>query len=328
MEYLSLAENNLEEIPRHILNHMPRIGTLDSARGKIKKIFADDFRSLKSLRHLILVSNQIGMLEKNSVPKTIRYLHLGRNNLTSLNGTLRELSDMELLFLNDNKLTSLDDELPAGSDKLMTIIAHHNHLQSVPQDLKTFPNLDSIYFSDNEIRSFDGVFKHSTRLHNIFAYSNKIEYLATDEFLDADQIETLDLASNMIRSLNGSLLPLRNMRICNMSRNHLAKFSLDEIRGLQSLRVLDLSHNRIEVLAGRQENTVDSDLFVYEIRLHHNLIKSLNGVFLGLNRLVVLNVGHNLLKDIQSQDLHGMDSLETLDVSHNRLQTLEDTSMV
>lgn len=328
MEYLSLSENNLEEIPRHILNHMPRIGTLDSARGKIRKIHTDDFRALKSLRHLILVSNQIGMLERGSMPKTIRYLHLGRNNLTSLNGTLRELADMELLFLNDNKLTNLDDELPAGSDKLMTIIAHHNRLQRVPQDLKTFPNLDSIYFSDNEIRSFDGVFKHSMRLHNIFAYSNKIEYLATDEFQDADQIESLDLASNLIRSLNSSLLPLRNMRICNVSRNHLTEFSLDEIRGLKSLRVLDLSHNRIELLAGRLENTVDPDLYVYELRLHHNLIKSLNGAIMGLNRLVVLNVGHNMLKEISAQDLLGLDNLEHLDVSHNRLQSLEQASMV
>lgn len=328
MEYLSLSENNLEEIPRHILNHMPRIGTLDSARGKIKKISTDDFRSLKSLRHLILVSNQIGMLEKGSMPRTIRYLHLGRNNLTALNGTLRELADMELLFLNDNKLSTLDEELPAGSDKLMTIIAHHNKLQRVPQDLRTFPNLDSIYFSDNEIRSFDGVFKHSTRLHNIFAYNNKIEYLATDEFQDADQIESLDLASNFIRSLNSSLLPLRNMRICNISRNHLEEFSLDEIRGLKSLRVLDLSHNRIEALVGRMENIIELDLYVFELRLHHNSIKSLNGALMGLNQLVVLNLGHNSLKEISSQDLIGLDNLEILDVSHNKLQTLEETSLV
>lgn len=328
MEYLSLSENNLEEIPRHILNHMPRIGTLDSARGKIKKIYTDDFRSLKSLRHLILVSNQIGMLERGSMPKTIRYLHLGRNNLTSLNGTLRELVDMEVLFLNENRLLSLDDELPAGSEKLMTIIAHHNKLQRLPQDLKTFPHLDSLYFSDNEIKSFDGVFKHATRVHNIFAYNNKIEYLAEDEFLEADQVETLDLASNHIRSLNGSLLPLLIMRICNFSRNHLTEFSLDDIRGLKSLRVLDLSYNRIEKLTGRMENIVESESFIYELRLDHNLLKSLDGTMMGLNKLRVLSLAYNLLKEISPDDLIGLEELEVLDISHNKLQTLEETSKV
>lgn len=328
MEYLSLSENNLEEIPRHILNHMPRIGTLDSARGKIKKIYTDDFRTLKSLRHLILVSNEIGMLEKGSMPKTIRYLHLGRNNLTSLNGTLRELSDMEVLFLNENKLSSLDDELPTGSEKLMTIIAHHNKLQRVPQELKSFPHLDSLYFSDNEIRSFDGVFKHATRLHNIFAYNNKIEYLANDEFQEADQIETLDLASNFIRSLNNSLLPLQNMRICNFSRNHIEEFSMDEIRGLKTLRVLDLSYNRIEKLTGRMENTIESDSYVYELRLDHNLLKTLDGAMMGLNKLRVLNLGHNLIRGVTSKDFVGLEELESLDISHNKLQTLEETSMV
>lgn len=328
MEYLSLSENNLEEIPRHILNHMPRIGTLDFARGRIKKIHTDDFRTLKYVRHLVLVNNHLQMLEKESIPKTIRYLHLGRNNLTSLNGTLRELEHMEVLFLNENNLSSLDDELPVGSQKLMMIIAHHNKLSRLPADLKTLPHLDSLYFSDNEIKSFDGVFKHGSRIHNIFAYNNKIEYLAQDEFLEAERIETLDLASNYIRSLNNSLLPLKNMRICNFSRNLLTEFSLNEIRDLKLLRVVDLSHNKIEKLTGRMENIVEPDSFIYELRLEHNLLKSLDGAMMGLNKLRVLSLSHNLLKWISPDDLIGLEELEFLDVSHNNLQTLEETSKV
>lgn len=328
MESLSLSDNNFEEIPRRILNHMPRISTLDGAKGKIKKISADDFRTLKFLRHLILVSNEISTLEKGSLPSTIRYLHLGRNNLTSLNGTLRELNDMEVLFLNENNLTSLDDELPAGSKQLMTIIAHHNKLQRIPQDVKTFTNLDSIYFSDNEIRSLDGAFKHARAIHNIFCYNNKIEYLAEDEFLEADKLETLDLAGNSIRSLNNSLLPLRDMRICNFSRNHIVEFSLDEIKGLQVLRVMDLSYNKIEKLTGRVENVVESDFYMQELRLAHNFIKSLDGAIIGLNKLRVLNLGYNLLNELSPDDLIGLEELEMLDISHNNLQTLEETSKV
>ena len=328
MEFLSLSENNLEEIPRHILNHMPHIEILDFARGKIKKIHTEDFRTLKYVRHLVLVNNHLQMLEKESIPKTIKYLHLGRNNLTSLNNTLRELDHMEVLFLNDNSLTSLDDELPAGSQKLMTIIAHHNKLARLPQDFKTLPQLDSLYFSDNEIKSFDGVFKYGSRIHSIFASNNRIEYLAEDEFQEAERMETLDLAGNYIRSLNNSLLPLKNMRICNFSSNLLSEFSLNEIRGLKYLRVIDLSHNRIEKLSGRMENIVEPDSFIYELRLDHNLLKSLDGSMMGLSKLRVLRLSYNLLREISSDDLIGLEELEFLDVSHNNLQTLEETSKV
>lgn len=327
-EFLSLADNALEEIPRHILNHMPYLTTADFAQGRIRKISTDDLRMLKVVRHLLLVNNNIEILEKDSIPKTVRYLHLGRNSLTSLNGTLRNLEYLEVIFINDNNLTTLGNELPVESQKLTTIVGHHNKLTNFPQDLKTFPYLDALYFNDNELTGLDGVFKHATRLHLLVACNNKIEYLAEDEFIETERLETLDLASNLIRSINGSLLPLKSMRICNISRNLLSEFSLNEIRGLKELRVLDLSFNKIEKLTGRMENYVESDSYFIELRLEHNLLKSLDGVMTGLNRLRVLSLAHNLLEGISPDDLIGLEELEVLNVSHNNLQTLEETSKV
>lgn len=325
--YLSLADNNLDEIPRHILSHMPEVVTVDLAHGRIRKIHADDFRNLKRIRNLVLVNNDIKLLEKESIPRTLRMLHLGRNNLTSLNGTLRDIDNLQVLFLNENSLTTLDNELPNKPINFKSLTAHHNKLRSLPQELKQFSTLDTMYISDNEIRSFDGILRHLAGIQTLSAHNNKIEYLARDEFAGT-AIEELDLANNYIKAINGSLLPLQDMRYCNFSRNLLSEFSLNDIRRLYSLQVIDLSFNRIERITGRMENHIESEIYVNELILDRNLLKSLDGALMGLNRLRTLSISKNLLKTISADDLNGLEELESLDVSHNNLQTLEDTAKV
>lgn len=325
--YLSLADNNLDEIPRHILSHMPKVVTVDLAHGRIRKIHADDFRNLKKIRNLVLVNNDIKLLEKESIPNTLRMLHLGRNNLTSLNGTLRENDNLQVLFLNENSLTTLDNELPIKPINFKSLTAHHNKLQSLPQELKHFATLDTMYISDNEIRSFEGILKHLAGIQTLSAHNNKIEYLAHDEFAGT-AIQELDLANNYIKAINGSLSTLQEMRYCNFSRNLLSEFSLNDIRRLYSLQVIDLSFNRIERITGRMENIIESEIYVNELILDHNLLKSLDAALMGLNRLKTLSLAHNLLRTISSDDLIGLEELESLDISHNDLNTLEETAKV
>lgn len=307
---------------------MPKVVTMDLGHGHIKTIFSDDFRNLNEIRYLILVNNNIRLLEKESIPKTLRFLHLGRNNLTSLNGTLRNIEYMDVLFLNENNLTSLDGELPIKSTGFKSLIAHHNKLEHLPHDLVKFMFLDAMYISDNELKSLNGVFRNASFIQTLSAHNNKIEYLAEDEFLYTSDLQELDLANNYIRAINNSLLPLKRVRICNFSRNLIEEFSLNEVRGLRDLQVIDLSYNQIEKITGRLENVVEQDLYFVELRLDHNSLKSLDGAIANLNRLKTLDISYNKLKWISSDDLIGLGDLESLDVSHNYLQTLEETSMV
>lgn len=328
LEFLSLSDNDLEQIPHHILTHTPQVATLDLGQNWIRTVYSNDLETLRNIKYLVLVNNRIKSLERNSIPTTIRYLHLGRNNITSLNGTIRHLDQMEVLFINDNEIGSLNNELPAGSEKLMMLIAHHNRLKNLPRELETIPQLDSLYFSYNQLTSLDGIFKHGTFISNLFLDANRIDYLAKDEFQYCERMEILDLSHNYLMSLNRSLLPLSNLRSANFSHNLLEEFSLSEIRGLKLLRVIDLSYNRIEKLTGRMENIVESDSFILEIRLDHNLLKSLDGAMMGFNKLRYLSLSHNLLRFISPDDLIGLEELETLDISHNYLQSLEETEKV
>jgi len=46
-------------------------------------------QNMTDLQHLVLAGNNISQLDHSSIPHTLRHLHLGRNNITHLNGTLR-----------------------------------------------------------------------------------------------------------------------------------------------------------------------------------------------------------------------------------------------
>lgn len=314
-------------MPRHIFPHMPNLGTLDLGAQYIRRIGADDFRRLPRIEHLMLFSNELSEIAAGSLPTTLRTLHLSHNNLTTLNGTLRHMQELKLAFLNDNKLHSLDGELPPFSGKLFSILAHNNELTHLPPDLKTLANLAYLYVRENRLSALDGVLRHSRHLEIFEANTNRIERLLADDFADCEKLEMLDVGSNRIRSVNGSLLALKQLRTANLTNNLLTEFSLNEIRGLRRLRVLDLSRNQIERLSGKT-NIVEPDLFVIELRLQHNRLMSLDGALMGMDRLVQLDLSHNLLGVIAPDDLIGLEELDVLDISYNALQTLEETSKV
>ncbi|XP_055628012.1 leucine-rich repeat and death domain-containing protein 1 isoform X2 [Toxorhynchites rutilus septentrionalis] len=306
--------------------HMPNVGTLDFAKGNLRFINGNTFKQLQNLRHLVVASNILQRIDVESMPRTLISLHYGHNNLTTLNGTLRHLDELKLLFINDNHLTSLDDELPLASPNLMTVFAQNNRIDHLPIEIKYLKNLDSLFIHGNQLKSFDGLLARSAHLTKLIAFDNKINQLRKDEFTETERLEEVQLAGNKLNSLNGSLLNMKGLIMANFSNNLLNEFSLQEVTGLRKLRILDLSYNKIERLTGRMENLVDSGSIIYELRLQHNLLKSLDGTMMGLNNLKILNVAHNRLEMITPDDLIGMENLEHLDLSFNKLKTLEELS--
>ncbi|PNF40024.1 hypothetical protein B7P43_G12937 [Cryptotermes secundus] len=325
-EYLSLADNSLPDVPHHILRQMPVLKTLDISRCRLQAISDMDFQNIPDLQHLVLAGNNISQLDQSSLPRTIRHLHLGRNNITHLNGTLRGLTDLEWLFLNGNHLTTLDEQLPQEGNKLALLHAGNNKLQKLPQELRNFIILDSLFFQHNQLLNLGGTIQRARKLKRLHLNNNKIQELSSDEFAELDSLEDLQLGHNELISLNGSLAPLRSLRCLNLTNNLLQEFSLREIQGLRRLRIIDLSYNKVSHLSGRMENLVEPETRIVELRLDHNRLQNLDGALMGVHGLQKLNLSNNLLEKIAPDDLIGLEDLRILDVSFNRLTTLEETS--
>ncbi|XP_052846435.1 insulin-like growth factor-binding protein complex acid labile subunit [Drosophila gunungcola] len=322
--YLSIGDNELDEIPKHALSHMPSLLTLDIGRCNIRAVQQEDFRGIQRVTNLILVSNIITRLDRGSFPQSLLILHLGRNQLESLNGSLHDLENLQSLFINANNITSLDGELPDGS-QLRLLMAHNNRLERLPANMAGMHSLETMHIQCNQLRSFDRVLRNAVNLSEVMAENNELEYLAQDEFGSCSKVETLQMGCNHIRSLNSSLLPILKLKTANFSFNDIEEFSMAELHGLRSLKTLQLSSNRIQRLLPDPRGV--QDLMLVNLDLDNNRIDSLNGALAGLGNLRILNLAGNRLEHLQVGDFDGMIRLDILDLTGNQLAELKPLEM-
>ncbi|EDV97032.1 leucine-rich repeat and death domain-containing protein 1 [Drosophila grimshawi] len=318
--YLSVGDNELDEVPKHVLNHMPLLQTLDIARCNIRAVQQDDLKGIQMVTNLILPSNNITRLDRGAFPLSLLILHLGRNQIESLNGSLHDLTELQSLFINANNISDLDGQLPDKS-KLILLMAHNNRLERLPSNLVTMDNLETVHLHFNRLRSFDRVLRNAPNLTELLANNNELEYLAQDEFLASWQMETLHLACNHIGSLNYSLHPMLKLKIGNFSFNDIEEFSMEELHGLRSLKMVDLSYNRIKRLLPGHKSM--SELPLIDLRLDHNQIITLDSALAGLSYLRILSLSKNRIESILPGDLTGMNRLEILDLTANQLVDLK-----
>lgn len=325
VKYFSLADNYIDEVPEHLWPHLPMVKTLDFGRTKIRELRESNFKALPHLEALIVPGCQMTNIEKNAIPPEVKRLHLGRNSLTTLNGTLRNLSDLNWLFINENDLTDLEDELPEGAQRLKMILASNNRIEKLPKTLMTLPNLQTMFLQHNKLKSLDGCLSKSRKLERVYLDNNLIDTLTEDDFKEAESLVSLLLGFNRITSLNNSLLGLRSLQFLNVTTNLIEEFSFEEIKGLE-IKGIDLSFNKISSIKGPPTNLIEWNIKLSELKLDHNEIESLNGSLSGLRELNKLHLSFNKLRKISPDDFMGLDKLSFLDLSSNYLKTLEELS--
>ncbi|CAH1129995.1 unnamed protein product [Ceutorhynchus assimilis] len=324
--YVSFADTPIDAIPGHLWKYMPNIQTADLGRTKIKEIMYNDFQDLHDIRTLVLSGNQISRIDRSSIPYQIQRLHLGRNRIYHLNGTLTGLRNLSWLFLNANEFVDLQGQLPYEAPHLRMIHASHNRLVRVPQELSNYPRLETVFLNNNEFTTLDGAVSGCKALERIDLESNQIHTITATDFLECEVLDTLELAHNQITTLNNSLIPLKSLETLNMQYNLLTEFSFNEIIGLERLRRIDLSFNQISNLVGPASNLVEPNIRLTELKLDHNALETLNAALSGLSELLRLDLSFNKLRRISPDDLINLDQLRLLDISHNQLKTLEEMS--
>lgn len=101
-------------------------------------------------------------------------MHIGRNNLKTLNGTLVNLSELIWLFGNSNDLTDIEGELPPDAHKLKMIHFSNNRIERLPQQLKSLRSLESLFFQNNSLRNLGGALAKSRTLTRVVLEGNLI----------------------------------------------------------------------------------------------------------------------------------------------------------
>lgn len=82
---------------------------------------------------------------------------------------------MEWLFINNNNLTSLENQLPVTAPNLLSLFLFHNRLKRLPLDIRNLPKLDVLLCEHNEIESLDGVLAKAREIKILDLTDNKLQ---------------------------------------------------------------------------------------------------------------------------------------------------------
>uniref|UniRef100_A0A023GGU0 Putative membrane glycoprotein lig-1 n=1 Tax=Amblyomma triste TaxID=251400 RepID=A0A023GGU0_AMBTT len=150
---MMLTNNRLREVPSEALKKLTRLLTLSLFGNRISKLNGSSLAKLGNLKFLVLSNNCIEYIEPGVFSPSLEHLGLARNNLTSLNGAIRNLGSLEWLFAGSNQIESLAGEL----DGLVS--------------------LKVLNLEDNKLTSLEGAFKDLRSLKTLSLPNNWIEYI-------------------------------------------------------------------------------------------------------------------------------------------------------
>ena len=265
---------------------------------------------------------------------SVSSLDLSHNALGSLRGGVFEgLSNLEVLVLDGNDITELQDEvlLPVART-LRKLSLAGNRLPAIRRDdLQRLSVLEELDLSSNAIAALeDDVFAGSrARLQSLWLGSNLLVELPPAAFAGFGFLETLNVSSNALARLPGAVFNASSMLTSiDLSGNALTAVPPDVFAGLSSVRAVSvfLDHNSIQSLAARAFAGLDSTSpGGVSIHLSSNEISSLApDAFAGMRRLTFLDLSSNRITEIAPSAFDGtaFKQLKILHLSSNEIAVL------
>ncbi len=280
IQELTLYKNNLTELPESIKN-------LDGGDGDIESLLSEKDQNLT---YLDLGSNQLKNFPGNENQKKItafnnlKYLNLSRQTefteANDLQGNmagpvpkeLTNLSSLETLLLNNNKLESLPLENWGNMSELIYFYAQNNNINNLPAEMGDLASLERLYLNNNQIEagipneitetgsllraylqynSLSGALPATASwnsLERFFADENQITGGITQDFVTG--LSSLKYFSINNSSLDGEINPaineMRSLKWWDMAQNNQLYGMLpSSIGDISTLEMLDFNNDKI-----------------------------------------------------------------------------------
>ena len=295
---LNLSHNELSHssLTRESFLDLVRVVILDLSHNRIKKINGSIFESQYSLQVLNLQANDIQEILPNAFSSlyNLDTLSLTSNSLKSLGShSLNGLFVLKKLFLNENEISRISEDAFANCSSLTHLSLDGNLLMEIPRAVSHLKRLKVLNLRDNAISEI--VTKQPQQLNQQQSSSPSPPVTPSPiTFQGLQQLEALDLSLN---------------KIVNVSRGSFFE--------MPALKDVDLSGNH---LRSCDHGVFDDAPQLTSIHLQSNHLADINGLFMNLGSLRLLNVSRNKIawfdyalipKELTHLDLH-MNKIEEL----------------
>lgn len=342
LEELDLSHNELTELELPDFG-FDKLQILDASSNKITRIKGDTIKNLKSVSQLNLSNNNITELKSTFLNKlsnlksfkcsqcqlanldkeafneiiSLEFLDLSHNLLTEFTINVTQNMNINNLFLNDNKLQSIN--FIKKMVKLKQIDLARNNIQEIRADIfGALVDLNYIDLSSNENLTVSNHFENLPAL--IKVNISKIKEVNFENVTNT-LIKSLDLSFTGIKDLNlVKIHNIKNIERLLLNDNDLTMLSKDLFNGMNSLMLLDLSRNKIIEL---KSDIFEGSQHLEELNFHENKISSIESrAFAGLSNLKNLDLSKNEISVIFKNSFIHNSNIEILDLHSNIINLL------
>ena len=238
--------------------------------------------------------------------KELATLDLSHNKLTLIEeaNIFDKLSNLQELRLNNNRIESLPSTLFSCLDKLKVLWLYHDQLKALGDD----------------------VFKALKNLQTLSIHNNKIETITSESlFSSLVSLENIDLSHNQLATISEALFSnLVNLRELNLQHNLIEELKQNTFKGLEQLMTIKLNNNKLSSIDGIEFNL---DNLISDLDLSMNMIVSINlesNPFQKLSNLTQLSLRGNGLESFDLELFASLDNLVDFDVSENKIAKIEN----
>lgn len=234
---------------------------------------------------------------------------------------------LEVLFLNDNLLSSLPFGLFSELAMLTTLQLHSNRLTSlwsIPvNSLNGVPPQTTVAGDNNSgAVEFSSALASLVNLQRLTAHDNRIENISSKVFASLGKLQDLTLQGNEIQWLSSDVFSsLRSLTNLNMSSNALTMLPNALFNFSQStIKSIDFSSNKISLISEKALTFLPE---LTALQLQNNRLDELReDTFLGLKQLLTIRLNNNSINTTYSNSLTGMPLLRELHMQDNMIRVL------
>jgi Leucine-rich repeat (LRR) protein len=309
---LHLDKNIITEIPAAAFDG-PIISGINLNFNPLTNISASAFSGQEHLQFLMLRQTRLEVSPR---------LFLSR---------LDRLEVLELSDIQTDLLATVTKETFPTSTALVELSMNYCRITRIADDAFDAMNtLTMLLLRENKLTSIPAAMKSLNKLRELDLSLNKMESVAAEDLEGMDDLEILkldsntglrlddgafDLLKNSLRKLSlswldlpgvptNSIQHLRNLRELDLSGNLISELEDDAFLGLEHLEMLDLSNN---------------------LNMQISSHKAFNGLQTSLTKLVLRKVS---LSSISVEAFSSFKMLQSLDLSRNKLTTIEDVANI
>jgi leucine-rich repeat protein SHOC2 len=231
--------------------------------------------------------------EAKANPAQVFRLQLNSFHLHQLPNEIWEFKALEELYLTDNYLSTLPQDLAQKLPKLRVLDLNNNRLVNLPAALTQLAHLEYLNLAFNQISTLP------------------------PNFAQLKKLQVLNLENNQFQQLPPQIFSLPNLKHLFIRNLKIKDFS--QFAALNGLQQLSLENCGIAELP--QEILQFKHL--ERLSLANNQLLKIPTAIGNLSKLTYLNLAHNRLKN-DLNNLTGLKKLLNLDISYNPIASISD----